>query len=281
MDKLDKIYNVYRAEFELIKAQSEILLQAKSNGFNGELKESGYIVEQFVKDLLKKYLPIGYRICSGYIATVDLLSSNSNLVQHDVIIVDDRVPSIYKFSYGDVEIVPAEAVCGIIEVKRTLNKNVLEAAVAHLRNTYEHLEKCCNVKKSKKDSEINRFGPIANVCTTAPIYGVIALQHEESIVGYRNEIIESAEKDFLDIVWAVSTPYLRCLAIFDEKENEYFAQSTSREQKGYSCKHVCKGNSETDISKLFAMAISRMQTWVSNTSMDRIDSTKLQQYLGL
>ena len=56
MNKRDKIYNVYKAEFELVKEQSAILLQCKKNGFNGELKESGYLVEIFVKDFLRRYL---------------------------------------------------------------------------------------------------------------------------------------------------------------------------------------------------------------------------------
>lgn len=36
MNKRDKIYSVYKAEFELVKEQSAVLLQCKKNGFNGD-----------------------------------------------------------------------------------------------------------------------------------------------------------------------------------------------------------------------------------------------------
>ena len=278
MNKRDKIYNVYKAEFELVKEQSAILLQCKKNGFNGELKESGYLVEIFVKDLLRRYLPAGYRICSGYIATNELLSSSDNLIQHDLIIADDRIPSLYKFAYGDVEIVPVEAVCGIIEVKRTLTKASLNDAIKHLGMISQDLEKDKSAKKSKLHCENNRCGPTLNVCTTAPLYGVIGLCLEGDL---STEELNTAEQSFLDIVWSVSTPFLHYLALWDENGQEFIALNTSRNQEKYSCRHVAWNVGNENIADIFARAIVRLQTWIKHTSMSAMDTDQLQRYFGL
>ena len=278
MNKRDKIYNIYKAEFELVKEQSAILLQCKKNGFNGELKESGYLVEIFVKDLLRRYLPVGYRICSGYIATNELLSSSDNLIQHDLIIVDDRIPSLYKFAYGDVEIVPVEAVCGIIEVKRTLTRTSLNNAIGHLSMISQDLEKDKSAKKSKLLCENNRCGPTLNVCTTAPLYGVIGLRHEGDL--NTNEL-NTAEQSFLDIVWSVSTPFLHYLALWDENGQEFLALNTSRNQERYSYRHVSWDAEDENNADIFARAIVRLQTWIKKTSMSAMDTDQLQRYFGL
>ena len=125
MKKLQNIQAVNDAEVELIKRQSSLLLQKKSNGFNGELRTSGTIVENYIKGIISKHIPYGYRICSGYIATVDTINDSDNLIQHDLVIIDSRIPSLYTFGVSDIEIVSAESVCGVIEIKRTLTKDSL------------------------------------------------------------------------------------------------------------------------------------------------------------
>lgn len=284
MGKFENIYNVYNAEFELIKQQSALLLQRQRNGFNGELKASGYLVEQFVKDLLNKHLPFGYRICSGYIATLDNISSDDNLIQHDVIIVDSRVPSLHKFSYGDVEIVPAEAVCGIFEVKRTLNKDVLKNAIEHLNITAKLLDN--TIIKSKEKAINNACGPTINNCTTAPVYGIIGLSHDNELDGCSICDINTTASNFLDIVWSLSTPYLRYIALFDSQGNEFFPENTSRNQEygnpPYTMNYVCSDvSNNADTKNNFAKSISRIQTWISHTSKYNFQSDSLQKYLGL
>lgn len=55
MDRLTSIQKVNDAEIRLIKQQSALLLQNRANGFNGELKSSCAIVENYIKGLLGKH----------------------------------------------------------------------------------------------------------------------------------------------------------------------------------------------------------------------------------
>lgn len=51
MNRTNKIYEIYEAEADLVMMQSSILLQRKQYSFNGELKTSGWIVENYIKEL--------------------------------------------------------------------------------------------------------------------------------------------------------------------------------------------------------------------------------------
>jgi len=104
------------------------------------LKSSGVIVENYIKSLLTQHVPDGYRLSSGYIATTDTIAGPENLAQHDIIISDGRIPPIYQFGFGDIQVVAPEAVCGIVEVKRTLTKASLDDAIEHLKSTKFLLE---------------------------------------------------------------------------------------------------------------------------------------------
>jgi hypothetical protein len=84
-----------------------------------------------------------------------------------LIIVDERIPPLYKFGISDIEIVPVEAVCRIFEVKRSLNKKSIAAAVAHLEKTFKELEGYDNGIKSKGRSHNSLAGLGLSVATAA------------------------------------------------------------------------------------------------------------------
>ena len=110
------LQNLYDAEARLVIERSALLLQRPQDGFNGELKTSGSIVEEYVKALLRKHTPQGYDFFSGYIATPESIADPSNLLQFDVIVTDARIPPLVTFEVGDIAVVPIEAVCGVLEV---------------------------------------------------------------------------------------------------------------------------------------------------------------------
>ena len=86
MQRLTDIQKLHDAEVNLIQEQSALLLQKRAHGFSGELKSSGLIVENYIKSLLARHVPEGYRMCSGYIATAETIVTSTNLIQHDIII---------------------------------------------------------------------------------------------------------------------------------------------------------------------------------------------------
>ena len=62
--RTNKINRIYEAEANLVMEQSEIHLQKRNDGagLNGELKTSGWLVENYVKSLISKHVPSGYRV---------------------------------------------------------------------------------------------------------------------------------------------------------------------------------------------------------------------------
>lgn len=279
MARISDIIKVDEVEANLVKKQSAILLQKKSEGFNGELKTSGYIVENYIKEFLKKHVPNGYRICSGYIATTDTMNSSDNLLQHDIIIADNRIPSIYVFGIGDIEVVPAEAVCGIFEIKRTLNNTSAKVALDHLASTRAILDVYKEGLKSKTQAMNNAIGTSVNVASTAPIYGIIALDAAPDALTMQP--LAEAVVNFIDIVWAISQPLLLHFSIRDSGGSTLFPLYASRNQEPYT--NTCREwwFQEKQKAIIYASALSYLRVWINNTAGRILDSNDTQLYFGL
>ncbi|PPK69290.1 hypothetical protein B0F88_11076 [Methylobacter tundripaludum] len=267
MDRLTSIQKVNDAEIRLIQQQSALLLQKPANGFNGELKSSGTIVENYIKGLLSKHLPESYRICSGYIATADSMRSDTNLIQHDIIIVDGRMPPIHSFGISDIEVVCAESVCGIIEVKRTLTKDSLKSAIGHLHATKTVLDTYKGGIKSK-NSPHKIVAPTLSIGTYAPFYAVIALDCDKNEMNreyFASEIVASIH-EFIDFIWVPSTCLLVAFAGLTD-EGKFFYPSTVSRDLGKSKSHCCYNSPEADEqARIYGIAIALYRTWINNTS---------------
>lgn len=282
------IQKINDAEMELIKQQSALLLQKRANGFNGELKSSGAIIENYIKGLLSKHLPKGYRICSGYIATADSMQSDANLIQHDIIIFDERIPPIHSFGIGDIEVVCAESVCGIIEVKRTLTKDSLKSAIGHLRTTKTVLDSYREGIKSK-----SKLVPEIIVCPTmsigsyAPFYAIIALDcniddmNQEMKKEYNENEIRQAIEEFIDLIWVPAAGWLAAFMI-SEDNNRCPPDNVSRNQGKYSNSYmyVSPESEESNKSYVYSYAIALYRTWISHTSGKNMGMKENAAYLG-
>jgi hypothetical protein len=285
MQKLINIQKVNDAELKLIKEQSSLLLQKRSNGFNGELKSSGTIIENYVKGLLQKHLPNGYRICSGYIATTDSMQSEGNLVQHDIIIVDGRVPSIYFFGVSDIEVVPAEAVCGIIEIKRTLTINSIRKAISQLRVTKELLDAYRDGVKSKVKAFNTSAGP--TFTTHAPLYSIVSLDcsnDQKFWEVFKLEVVPSVH-EFIDLIWAPAASFLAVFGIKKASEGEphfptYLPPTVSRNWEGYNPDCMYEWFKNQEQARIYGTAISCYRTWITNTSGLQLGVEQTAQYFG-
>lgn len=273
MQRLDYIQNIYDAEIELIIHQSSILLQKRSHGLGGEMKTSGTIVENYIKETIKKHIPNGYRVCSGYIATSDNIIDNANLVQHDIIIVDERIPSIYKFQVSDIEIVPAEAVCGVLEIKRTLTRDSIKSATDHLKKTKLILDSYQDGVKSKKSRD-NANSPINSIASLAPIYAIIGLRAEKHKleIDYIEQTFKEDIFNFLDLIWSFSDGFIVNYMKFKEPTS-YLPNNASRNLSSKDRHQInfANGNEETH-SKAFRMGLSALRIWISNTSGTPLDA---------
>lgn len=279
-NKWSSIEGVIEAEVELIRRKSALLLQRKHDGFNGELKTSGSIIETFVKGLLQRQLSLGHRICSGYVGTPDNLNSLENLAQHDILIVDSRIPPLYKFEIGDIEVVPAEAVCAVFEVKRTLNPKILQEAIQHLNKTRQLIESCDN-RKAKNQNYTPQIGPNFNPASTIPIYGIIAMDITDNCLeaDYLKKNIHPNMIEFLDIVWSLSNPFLT-LHWWKSKENQsdFFASNGARNTSEYFSNPVYE---KDDPNRLYKYAILALRTWLANTTGVMVSPEQTQRYFGI
>jgi hypothetical protein len=283
MQRLNDIQRLHEAEVKLIQEQSALLLQKRSYGFSGELKSSGLIVENYIKSLLAHHMPEGYRMCSGYIATTETIHSTENLIQHDVIITDGRIPPIHKFGFGDIEVVPAEAVCGVVEVKRVLTKVSLDDAIEHLRSTKNVLGQYDNGIKSKFAAANNLAGPTLSIATCAPLYAIVGLDCDRESVtkDYFDQTIVPSVLEFVDFTWGIAASWYAKFGIRGKTDNQqYFPTTVSRNQDGDKLECTYDWYNDAESARVYGTAISCFRAWINNTSGARLDIVKNTRYFG-
>ncbi|MCD4677773.1 MAG: hypothetical protein K8S18_17515, partial [Desulfobacula sp.] len=161
-------------ETEAVIAQSSLLLQKKNDGQSGELKSAGNLVENYIRDFLRKISPDGVTVSSGYVVSTKTFKSKQNLAQHDIVLSHNMIPPLFSIIDGEIDIVPVESMVGIIEVKRTLTIDSLKSAQDHILKTYNDVIK--NYKT--KDMGYNTVSITTKHGTQSPLFGIIGLTSE-------------------------------------------------------------------------------------------------------
>lgn len=286
MSKIIDIHSVFESEIVLIQKQSALLLQKKENGFNGELKSAGAIVENYVKGLLLKHFPNDYRICSGYIATPHSFNGAENLIQHDIIIIDNRMPALYKFGIGDIEIVAAEAVCGVIEVKRTLNKKTLNDAINQLEITKRIFDEYDGGLKSKNKAPKTLNHSFSDA-TLSPMFAIIGLDAKSDILeeAFLKNIIAPSVINFVDLIWSPTAPFLAAFTIQLTKDNKkYSAPNVSRNHEGYYPDCLIDGSEASKVfninssERIYNFVVQHFRTWINNSMGSVMTPLKNERY---
>lgn len=123
--------------------QFEILIPSGTGGGSGHPGEDGRYVESILKDMLRKFLPVGVEVLTGFILRAGVKSGYSgtarskdedrNSSQLDIIVYDSQNYPVYQ-RFGDTAVVLPEGVIGIISVKKTLRRTDLAHEIAMLRN---------------------------------------------------------------------------------------------------------------------------------------------------
>lgn len=179
MPKFNTIYDLYLEKAQHAINMSDIFLQKK--WWLRNLKETWDVVENFIRDLLREFLPRSrFRIVTWYIASSQNIENNEQLYQCDVIIADESIPSI-AILWNWIEIVPKEAVCGIIEIKRSLTN--LSQDKPYIK-AIDHLNTIISSTWITKDDWLNTL-PWAIECwwmmkswfRTNPLVWIIALKN--------------------------------------------------------------------------------------------------------
>ena len=182
--------------------KSKLLLKNLNNNISG----CGDEIEFLVRDIFTKALPERFKVTHGYIANAKDNHSEPLLSpQVDLIIVDTLVP--HKLFIVDdiksIEVVPKEAVVGIIEIKRTLTKDSLIDAANHLKDIIKTVE----IKKDDKSHYIPG-GHKCNGITTGiynnPLLGIISIEKDSTTDDEFVQLLKDhnikCDLSFLDIV---------------------------------------------------------------------------------
>jgi hypothetical protein len=194
MARLTELIEVHLKETDAVISQSSLLLQKKEGGQSGELKSSGNLVENFVKDFIEKISPSGIKVTSGYIVNPKTFKEKTNLPQHDIILSNRMSAPLFSIIDGQIEIVPIESMVGIIEVKRTLTSESIKNAQNQIRNSYENVIK----EYRTKEEENNTLSITTQPGTTSPLFGIIGLTSELTL----NDINSIIDPNLIDFVWA-------------------------------------------------------------------------------
>ncbi|MCO5354258.1 DUF6602 domain-containing protein [Acidovorax kalamii] len=203
MPTITDLHKVYLRQLELVLAESDLLLQ-KEGGLDGELKTSGSLCEQFLRQTFSKYVVPGqFRVTSGYIATPQLLAEKKNLPQCDLLIADSHIPPLLQLSSSTIEVLPIEATIGLIGAKRTLTKKTLADALDHLAKVIDSTGRASTLKTDRELNRYNKYVGFDNSSSDKPLIGVVGLNSSFSNFGREVSELIVEKQSLVDFVWTL------------------------------------------------------------------------------
>ena len=224
--KIKDIMEQISIEAKLIFAQSKSIVLNGNDGLSGNNYNAGSLVEGFVKNILKRYLPDRFNVVSGYIIDSTRMDSTESLKQIDCIIVEKSYPIFYKFKDIDIYIVTKESVCGIIEIKRNLN-NALGSAVNQIQDIIQ------STGISKTNTEIiTTYGFVKTAYTEEdpkfreynhyhnPIVGIMSLESGyDSVEGFKKHIDKLGPiRETLDFIYSFDGLLIHTIKVIEGKK---------------------------------------------------------------
>lgn len=134
--------------------QFETLIPAVNGRGAAHRGEDGRYIESILKETLKKFLPVGIEILTGFILRAGVESGMSgkarkrdedeHSTQLDLIVYDAQEYPVYQ-RFGDTAVVLPEGVLGVISVKKTLREGEIAGEIEALKRTAE----LCSLKERK------------------------------------------------------------------------------------------------------------------------------------
>lgn len=265
-DKFDAMLN---SSYASIQAKANFLLKTPN------LRQAGSVIEDFVKNLFTQLFNSRFRITSGYIVNSEKGSDNFIISPEiDLIILDTFVPNILfpqNEFIGRTEYVPIEAVVGIFEIKKTLDKESVKKAFKHFKNIEESVGICKNncehyrlggkptdvinsvveFNTRYRDPLIIEPRKIRTGVFSNPITGIIGLEHKGRNVAYNYN-----SQNFVDLIFSFDG-FLQAVV---EKTKGYFNNYPIVNPNEYEYKYVEKSQQNIKI------ALGLLTDYLYNTS---------------
>ena len=307
MPTIKELHQVYLSQLNTILEESNLLLQKQEGGLDGELKSSGWICEQFIRRTLQKFIVPGhFRLTGGFIATPQLLNGQKNLPQCDILIVAGNMPPLLRLEDTGIEVVPAEAVCGIIEIKRALTKKSLQdpsrGALPHLAEIVDSIGKTQTLKTDKELTMANLAVGYHNASSDKPLLGIIALKNEISDVDSVISAISGSDS-LIDFIWTLdghalfpafqnpgeqnfwwyghtARPDTRTwdklsLSDFQSTQSPFYHMIAGKPYWQYLGRHAA---TDQDPARVFAQVIGVLSTMLSRICIRPLDADKVNDY---
>lgn len=230
---------------------------------------SGSEIENEIRFLFKSILPERFKVTHGYILSAkDNISEPIISNQVDMMIVDTLVPhKIFTLDKENgMEIVPAESVVGLFEIKRTLDEKSLKSALNQLR-------KIITKVGIRKDDETHylpgglKCSGLSSGIYSNPILGILTLDYDLKNQAATIELI--AQKNLgLDIVASLNGLLIAPCDDPKEKSVANFRIKNIRKEEGYYVFLDKKTVYETGVlSRIFGCVLA----YLANCSGRRID----------
>lgn len=261
MPRMSDISEVYSKEIEAVIAQSSLLLQRNrpAAGQDGEGKTSGDLAEQFVRRLVRQFVPRSRYVTSGYLVDPSSFKDEDNLPQFDVIIADSNVPPVFAIIDDQIEIVPVEAAVAVFEVKRTLNKKTFNDANIKLQKAWDVFQRNGRTKAQSTNTAV--AGSLMPG-TQSPILGVFSLAHQDLA-------LQDLDFSVIDLVWAV-----RGLAIVAGNEDGRISPTVSREGHKLTQPIALPG----DHSMVTQRMIAILRSWLATSTGQWLKPDRIWEY---
>ncbi len=152
--RLEKYWSYEVKSFLEKYRQFETLIPASKGKGAAHRGEDGRYIESILKEMLKKFLPTGIEILTGFILRAGVESDMSGKArkkdedlhssQLDLIIYDVQNYPVYQ-RFEDTAVVLPEGVLGVISVKKTLRKGEIKGEIEALKR----VAKLCSLKGRK------------------------------------------------------------------------------------------------------------------------------------
>lgn len=183
------------------------------NQYLGDIKNTGSEVEIEIREFISHFIPKRFKITHGFICYAkDNISEPVISPQLDCIIIDTLVPhSIFPISNSTgQEVVPLEAVVGIIEIKRTLNAKSLKAAIVHLTKTIQVLGIDKTSQQNYLPSGLSSVALNTGIYSN-PLIAILAVNQEIDNTYFMNEngkeftnLVKASNATSIDIIGSFS-----------------------------------------------------------------------------
>jgi len=164
-----------RTEFEFIRSSQP------------HSAEKGIEVENILKSFLNSHLP--HRFCAGSGIIID--NDNTISKQTDVIIYDVFSSPIYRYA-ENAQIIPADTVASVIEVKTCLNKS-------EIKDGYEKIASCKQLKK-RPFSQLDQKSTGSELATVGTFGVIFGFDSDTSLETLADNIGE-LNKDYESRLW--------------------------------------------------------------------------------